>query len=115
MLDATLLGSVLVNLLSNAVKYSAPGKAVALSMRVDGERLIFTVQDEGIGIPDEELSRAGELFHRSSNVGDTQGTGLGLAIARSCTTLMGGTLHIASKVGEGTIVTVSIPNLAVPA
>ena len=110
MLDAALLGSVLGNLLSNAVKYSAPGQSVALETREDGAAMVFVVRDEGIGIPAEDVPRVGELFHRSSNVGDAPGTGLGLTIAQRCTELMGGSLKIASEAGRGTTVTVNIPN-----
>jgi signal transduction histidine kinase len=109
MLDTTLLDSVLGNLLSNAVKYSAPGALVTLDAQVKNERILFTVRDEGIGIPKEDAARVFDPFHRCGNVGDKPGTGLGLAIAQRCAELHGGTLQIESTEGHGTMATVSIP------
>ena len=109
MLDAALLGSILDNLLSNAVKYSPPGKPVTLTAMTAPEQIVFTVQDEGIGIPVEDLPRVCDPFHRCGNVGDTPGTGLGLAIVQRCTALHGGTLKIESTAGAGTTATVTIP------
>ena len=108
MVDAAVLGSILENLLSNAVKYSPRGKAVSLSVVAETERLIFTVRDEGIGMPATEIPRVCDPFHRCKNVGDIPGTGLGLAIARRCAELHGGTLHIESAEGRGTTVKVTI-------
>jgi signal transduction histidine kinase len=114
LLDPAVLGSVIGNLLSNAVKYSAPGSPVTLEANVKGGWLNFIVSDQGIGIPPEDVSRVGELFHRSGNVGDTPGSGLGLTIAHRCTELLGGTLKIDSKEGEGTTATVQLPNITIP-
>ena len=109
MLDASLLDSVLGNLLSNAVKYSAPGAEVTLDAQVKIGWILFTVRDEGLGIPDEDVARVFDPFHRSGNVGDRPGTGLGLAIAQRCAELHGGTLQIESAEGRGTTATVRIP------
>jgi signal transduction histidine kinase len=108
MLDASLLDSVLGNLLSNAVKYSSPGAPVTLDAQVKNDWCIFTVRDEGIGIPNEDVARVFDPFHRCGNVGDRPGTGLGLAIAQRCAALHGGTLQIESTEGHGTLATVSI-------
>jgi signal transduction histidine kinase len=109
MLDASLLESVLGNLLSNAVKYSAKGALVTLDALVKNSRIIFTVRDEGIGIPEDDVARVFDPFHRCANVGNKPGTGLGLAIAQRCAVLHGGTLKIESTEGFGTTATVSIP------
>ncbi len=111
LLDASILSSVLGNLLSNAVKYSPPGKPVTLEAILENERLIFIVRDEGIGIPEHDVARVCEPFHRCSNVGEVPGTGLGLAIVQRCAELHGGTLAIESTVGTGTTATVIIPIL----
>ncbi len=108
-LDAALLVSILDNLLSNAVKYSAPGQPVTLTAAVEEQRVLFTVRDEGIGIPPEDLPHVCDPFHRCANVGDAPGTGLGLAIAQRCASLHGGTFKIESTPGRGTTATASIP------
>lgn len=113
MLDGFLLGSVLDNLLSNAVKYSTPGRPVTLEVTMNHRHLLFTVRDEGRGIPSQDIPRVCDPFHRSSNVDEVPGTGLGLAIAQRCATLHGGTLMIESKEGHGTVVTVNIPRVNV--
>jgi signal transduction histidine kinase len=107
-LDSAILRPALANLLSNAVKYSPPGEVVRLAVEHRGNALIFTVRDNGIGIPDADLARIGEPFHRATNVGDTPGTGLGLAIVYRSVALLGGTIAIESKEGHGTTATLTI-------
>ena len=108
-LDAALLGSVLDNLLSNAIKYSPADKTVTLTSAMNESHVVFTVRDEGIGIPADELARACDPFHRCANVGAAPGTGLGLAITQRCVALQGGTMAIESEVAHGTSVTVTLP------
>lgn len=108
-LDAALVGSMLDNLLSNAVKYSAPGQPVTLEAVVGGTQIVFTVRDEGIGIPPGEVPRVCDPFHRCANVGAVPGTGLGLAIVQRCAALHGGTLKIESAEGHGTTAMVTLP------
>ena len=109
MLDAAILRPALANLLSNAVKYSAPGEVVRLAVERRNDAMIFSVSDNGIGIPDADLARVGEPFHRAANVGETPGTGLGLAIVRRSTALLVGTFTIESREGHGTTATLTIP------
>ncbi|HSH94753.1 MAG TPA: HAMP domain-containing sensor histidine kinase [Roseimicrobium sp.] len=108
-LDATLLRSMLGNLLSNAVKYSPPGSTVTLTASSSDDVITFTVRDEGIGIPNEDLPQVGAPFYRGSNVGDAAGTGLGLAIVRRCAALHHGKLEITSEEGAGTVATITLP------
>lgn len=108
-LDVSILGSILGNLLSNAVKYSPPDKPVRLEVVLEKERVTFIVRDEGIGIPEQDVGRVCEPFHRCSNVGEVPGTGLGLAIVQRCAGLHGGTLTIQSTVGSGTTAIVTLP------
>jgi signal transduction histidine kinase len=114
MLDASLIGSILDNLLSNALKYSAPGQTVSLNAIMSGERIVFTVTDQGIGIPPEDLPSVCDPFHRCANVGEVPGSGLGLAIAQRCAALHGGTLTFESTAGRGTTATLTIRPAAVP-
>ena len=70
---------------------------------------IFKVQDEGIGIPQEDIPYLFETFQRARNVGTIQGTGLGLAIVKQCVDLHGGEILVESEVGSGTTFTVTLP------
>ena len=70
---------------------------------------MFTVRDEGIGIPEKDQGHLFEAFHRAENVGTTPGTGLGLSIVKHAVDMHGGTIDVHSKIDEGTTFTVRIP------
>ena len=70
---------------------------------------VFVVSDQGIGIPEDEISHLFESFHRASNVGAIAGTGLGLAIVKNAVTVHGGTIEVSSSPGAGTTFTVRLP------
>lgn len=108
-LDAKLLRQILTNLLSNAIKYSPDGGTVYVSLHCEETRMIFQVQDEGIGIPQEDQQKLFESFSRASNVGIIAGTGLGLSIVKKCVNLHGGEIAVESEVGLGTTFTVTLP------
>jgi PAS domain S-box-containing protein len=107
--DARLLRHVLINLLVNAVKYSDPGGKVNLAVGRQGTQAVFTIRDRGIGIPEADQPRLFNAFQRGSNVAARHGTGLGLVIVKRCVDLHGGNIQLTSKVGQGTLVTVSVP------
>jgi PAS domain S-box-containing protein len=107
--DEKLLRHIFGNLLSNAIKYSPDGGKVLFSIRREDGTVVFRVQDEGIGIPPDEVTHVFESFHRASNVGSIQGTGLGLPIVKNAVEMHGGTIEIDSRVGEGTTFIVRIP------
>ena len=73
--------------------------------------MVITVQDNGIGIPEEEQKYLYNKFFRAKNTGSVQGTGLGLTIVKRYVELMGGSVSFQSKAGEGTTFTIKIPNL----
>ena len=112
--DALRVNRVLMNVANNAVKYTEPGGSVRCIIReVDSEldgwaAFDFIVQDTGIGMSKEYLSRIYEPFTRekSSTNSGVQGTGLGMAITRELVQLMGGNIHIESEPGRGTTVTI---------
>jgi PAS domain S-box-containing protein len=107
--DERLLAHIFTNLLSNAVKYSEPGTAVRFTVEQDGSDAVCTVRDEGIGISEKDQQHLFKAFHRGSNVGARPGTGLGLLLVKRCAELHGGKVHLNSRVGEGTTVTVRLP------
>jgi PAS domain S-box-containing protein len=113
--DEALLRHTFTNLLSNAVKYSPLGQLVRFRVERDGDAAVFTVRDEGIGIPETDQKQLFQTFHRGSNVGERPGTGLGLVIVKRCVDLHGGTLQLESTVSVGTAVTVRLPLFAVSA
>jgi PAS domain S-box-containing protein len=108
-LDSKLLRQILNNLLGNAIKYSAPGSTVTLRVNHRDDRLQFQVQDQGIGIPQEEQQHLFNDFYRAGNVGAVTGTGLGLAIVKNSVERYGGAITVASNLGVGTTFTVTLP------
>ncbi|HAZ45171.1 MAG TPA: hypothetical protein DDW76_24905 [Cyanobacteria bacterium UBA11369] len=108
-LDEKLLRSILTNLLSNAVKYSREDSHIYFSLDCESDKVIFEIEDRGIGISSEDQQNLFESFHRGQNVGDVPGTGLGLAVVKKCVDLHGGSITVESKVGVGTTFTVSLP------
>lgn len=107
--DRRILKNVLFNLVSNAIKYSNPDATIMCSIITRGEVLQIDVQDEGIGIPENEQKYMFERFFRASNVETIQGTGLGLNIVKRYIELLGGTITFVSELGKGTIFTVKVP------
>ncbi len=101
-IDSKLVKSILRNLISNAVKYSPKAKRIEFEVIQEENSLLFEIEDHGIGIPENEINKIFEPFHRASNIGTTEGTGLGLAIVRQMVELHNGTISVYSKINEGT-------------
>jgi signal transduction histidine kinase/CheY-like chemotaxis protein/CHASE3 domain sensor protein len=109
--DRQRIEQVLKNLLSNAVKFTDAGR---VSLRVsanDDGWVQFTVQDSGIGIAPDQQEKVFDAFHQAdgSTARKYGGTGLGLSISRDLTSLLGGTLTVASTLGQGSTFTLSLP------
>ena len=107
--DERRVRQILFNLLANAVSFSPPGGTVTLRAERRTGALIFAVTDHGPGIPAEVLERVFDWFETHSLGSHHRGTGIGLSLVRSFVELHGGTVEIASVVGEGTTVTCSFP------
>jgi PAS domain S-box-containing protein len=97
--DVPRVGQVLGNLVGNALKYAPDGSAVVLGAIPDGKWLVVTVDDEGVGIPEEDLALVTEPFHRAWNVRESRipGTGLGLFISRRLVEAHGGRLTLGDR------------------
>jgi PAS domain S-box-containing protein len=106
--DERLMRHIFTNLLSNAVKYSERGATVEFVVERDDNNAVFRVRDHGIGIPESDQEGLFNAFHRGRNVGNRPGTGLGLVIVKRCVELHGGKISVESKMGEGTVVTVTL-------
>jgi PAS domain S-box-containing protein len=108
-LDRQMIRNILINLVSNAIKYSESGQQIELSIREKGQKVLIEVIDNGIGIPEIDQKHMFERFFRAKNATNLQGTGLGLNIVKKFLDLMNGTITFASKEGEGTKFTVTLP------
>ena len=109
--DATRILQVLINLVTNAIKFTEQGE-IGLEVsagrphpddKPDVQRVLFQVRDTGIGIPPERLDRLFKVFSQvdASTTRRYGGSGLGLAICQKLVEIMGGTIHVESKLGEG--------------
>jgi PAS domain S-box-containing protein len=110
--DPTRLKQILLNLMSNAIKFTEPGGSVVIAVRRHSAgSILFEVRDTGVGMTPEEIVTALEPFGQV-DAGHTrrhEGTGLGLPLARRLAELHGGSLHLSSTKGLGTIATLTLP------
>ena len=114
--DLTRLRQSLLNLLSNAAKFTREGTVTMRVMRrsqTDGDWLLFSVSDTGIGIAADKLEHVFDEFSQADNstTRDYGGTGLGLAISRRFCQMLGGDLGATSEPGEGSTFTIELPAL----
>lgn len=109
--DALRLRQVLINLASNAVKYNRDGGRVHLSAAAapDSRHVVLTCSDTGRGIPDADLDKVFQAFHRVEDASEgIEGAGLGLRITRRLVSMMGGTVTVSSRINEGSTFTVTL-------
>ena len=114
--DSSRVSQIMFNLVGNAIKYTDHG-TVSMDMMLtppgkDSDiRILFTISDSGIGIPDDKIEALFKPFVQvdGSQTRQYQGAGLGLAIVQRLVDLMGGTINITSQVGEGTSIYVVLP------
>lgn len=101
---------ILSNLLENAVKYTEAGGRIDVRIEVVGSRLVTSLQDTGIGIPEEDLSRIFERFYRVDRARSRAlgGTGLGLSIVKHLVQRMGGEISLESEPGRGSTFTFTL-------
>ncbi len=109
--DRRSVRQMVTNLLTNAVKFTPSGGRINIATLRDGDTVLLTVRDTGVGIPQEDLDRITEPFERGVQDYSQQqeGTGLGLALTKSLVEMHGGTVEITSRVGEGTAVQLRLP------
>jgi two-component system sensor histidine kinase/response regulator len=107
--DPILLRRIATNLLSNAMKYSPSGSEIDVTLVEDEGGIELVVQDQGLGIPENEIPHLFEPFRRISSTKSIKGTGLGLFIVRQATEACGGSIEVESTIGEGTRFIVRFP------
>jgi signal transduction histidine kinase/DNA-binding response OmpR family regulator/ligand-binding sensor domain-containing protein len=116
--DTDQADTVFSNLLDNAFKYTPLGATVTLGAEIrrldDGDCLVVSVEDDGPGIPPDDLPRIFERFHRAAP-GAVPGAGLGLSLTKDLVELLGGRIDVASEVGKGTRFTVELPTMSLSA
>ncbi len=108
-MDENVLRHILMNLLSNAIKYSPTGGNIEFNCSINNSEVIFTIKDQGIGIPKSEQVHLFSSFYRAKNVGTLPGTGLGLSIVKSCVDIHRGRIALQSDVGVGATFEVILP------
>jgi signal transduction histidine kinase/ActR/RegA family two-component response regulator len=108
--DPRMWEKIVVNLLANAVKYTFVG-GIEVRLRSDGDSIVLTVTDTGVGIVAEELPRLFQRFHRvaDATARTREGTGIGLALVHELAALHGGSVSVASEAGAGSTFTVALP------
>jgi len=111
-LDPALFEQVLFNLLDNAAKYAPESSTVSIDGAIDGDALVLRLTDEGPGIPDENLERVFDSFHRVRKADHVRaGTGLGLSICRGFVEAMGGSIVAGNRRDRtGAVFTVRMPS-----
>jgi PAS domain S-box-containing protein len=110
--DRKLFKNILINLLSNAIKFSEEEAAIRMYATFKDKKLRLSIQDEGIGISEEDQQHMFISFYRGRNATNIQGTGLGLHIVKRYIDLIHGDIRLESTLGKGTTVTVELPDLS---
>ncbi len=109
--DKRALSQILLNLLSNAIRFTDRGGKVTIGARAEAGSIAFLIEDNGVGISDEDLARVGEPYFQARATYERRhnGTGLGLSIVKGLVRLHGGDVTIDSRIGVGTRVCVRLP------
>ena len=112
--DPNAFARVLENLLTNAAKFSQPGSPIRVqAYGLDHEEVLVRVEDEGVGIPPDDVERVFERFYRSKNGGGAPGTGVGLAIVKEFTEAQNGRVWVESS-GTGSKFNVALRRVSSP-
>jgi two-component system sensor histidine kinase VicK len=109
--DRHRMDQLLVNIIGNAIKYTPEKGRISVSLYCERDKAFICVEDNGIGIPEQDIGRIFERFYRVDKARSRQmgGTGLGLAIAKEIALLHGGNITAKSKLGRGTQIFIELP------
>ncbi|HWV51212.1 MAG TPA: PAS domain-containing sensor histidine kinase [Pseudorhodoplanes sp.] len=109
--DKRAFKQIMLNLLSNAIKFTGRGGNIIISSFRDGDRLVVSVEDNGVGISAADLPSIGNPFFQARSAYDRRhdGTGLGLSIVKGLVTLHGGDMQVRSELGKGTKISIHLP------
>ncbi len=107
--NENLLQQLWINIIDNAIKYSHEKSEIKIRISQKGQRLIFTFEDKGKGMTDEELNHAFERFYQADLNHKTGGNGIGLAVAKKICMLHNGEINLVSLKNTGTTVEIKLP------
>ena len=107
-IDSKKVRQILLNCIGNAIKYSKKG-TITVHISLDKDTLHMEVEDEGVGISQDDLSYIFDPFKQVGDASETTGTGLGLTITKQFVETMGGTINVESELGKGSRFIVDIP------
>lgn len=110
-IDCEKIERIVLNLLSNAIKFSNPSTDIFATIIADENKLNFIVQDNGIGIDEENLSKIFDKFMQIDNglTRQNEGSGIGLSVVKSFVKLHDGIINVDSKLGKGTSFIITLP------
>jgi signal transduction histidine kinase len=108
--DKNLIRNILFNLFSNAIKFSDISKPIYVVSQIKDNITYISIQDEGMGISEEDKEHLFSSFFRGRNVTNIQGTGLGLHIVKRYVDMLGGSITMESTLDKGTKIVFSIPD-----
>ena len=110
--DSGKIRQILINLIGNAIKFTEPGGQIEIKSTQKKEGIYVAIKDTGCGISIEHQAQIFKVFHqvKSSGIADQKGTGLGLALVQSLMKLIGGSISMKSKPGEGSTFTLHFPH-----
>lgn len=105
------LYQIIFNLVENGIKYNVPGGSLSILLSREEDNAVIKVADTGVGIPDDAIGHIFERFYRVDKARSRKsgGSGLGLSIVRNMVERNGGSIHVTSRSGQGTIFTVAFP------
>ena len=113
--DRKMMILVMTNILANAVKFSRTEPVIHMAATVVGENIEISVQDNGVGIPADEVDKVFDRYYRASTSTGIPGSGIGLSLVHDLVGLMGGSVRVESQAGQGTKVVVCVPGTVPPA
>lgn len=113
--DSGKVRQILLNLLGNAIKFTESG-GLAISVVVESSRVLLSVEDTGVGIPEQHREHVFDAFWQVEHVTTRRkgGTGLGLSVARQLARLLGGDIFVESELGRGSRFVLELPRVATP-
>ena len=111
--EKSALYQIFMNVIGNAVKYSSEVQEpqIEIFSKKEKDDTFYTIKDNGIGIPTNELKKIFEMFHRASNSSNFAGSGVGLCLVKRIIERLDGAISIESDIGRGTAITLRFPNL----
>jgi two-component system sensor histidine kinase KdpD len=107
--DCVLLELVVINLVDNAMKYSDKKSVISIKAEMEGDQILVSVFDNGVGIPSEDLAKVFDKFYRIQQPKQVSGTGLGLSICRGIIEAHGGVIWAEKRANGGTIIRFKLP------